>query len=359
MTPISENRFRRLLELQNTLQCEWRAINKAIGASEEQVKQLDEVILGSDGRPLAEDSSIVFFGSLARGEWTSQSDPDWVLLIDGQVNEQHFLALRHIQKKLRELVKNEPGATRTFGELAFSHELVHRIGGIDDTNRNLTLRMLLLLESVSIGSDLVRQRVLKAILYRYLADDPSWTWRSDAELARFLLNDFVRFWRTMAVDFADKFHDQEGEKWALRNTKLRFSRKLLFLVGALACFSWKLHPPSELTDNPKSPTDVAIRHFESYLGRPPLEILADELLLANAPAKLCQELFSTYDEFIAILDDEESRRELEELPRDVAEKSELFQRVRKISHRFQAALTEWLFKPDTPIFELVKKYGLF
>jgi predicted nucleotidyltransferase len=359
MTPISENRFRRLLELQKKLRCEWRAINKAIGASEQQVQQLQTALLGSDSRPLAEDSSIVFFGSLARGEWTSQSDPDWVLLIDGQVDEQHFLALRHIEKKLRELGENEPGTTRTFGELAFSHELVHRIGGIDDTNRNLTLRMLLLLESISIGSDLVRQRVLQAVLYRYLADDPSWTWRSDAELPRFLLNDVVRFWRTMAVDFADKFHDQEGEKWALRNAKLRFSRKLLFLVGILACFSWKLHPRSELADNPESATDVAIRHFDRYLARPPLEILADELLLANAPEKLCQELFSTYDEFIAILDDEELRRELHKLPRDIAEKSDLFQRVRGLSHRFQASLTEWLFQPDTPIFDLVKKYGLF
>ncbi len=359
MTSSPEKRFGRLIELQKKLGRELPAINKAIRASEEKVEEFQKALLGSDSRPLAEDSSIVFFGSMARGEWTSQSDPDWVLLIDGQVDEDHFLALRQIQKRLREHEEREPGATRTFGELAFSHELVHQIGGIDDTNRNLTLRMLLLLESISIGSDVVRQRVLRSVLYRYLADDPSWTWRSDAELPRFLLNDVVRFWRTMAVDFADKFHDQEGEKWALRNAKLRFSRKLLFLTGMLACFSWKLHPPSKHSDDSESATDIAIRHFEPYLVRPPLEILADELLLANAPTKLCHELLSTYDEFIAILDDEESRRELHRLPRDIAEKSELFQRVRKISHRFQGALTEWLFQPETPIFELVKKYGLF
>ena len=51
-----------------------------------------------------------------------------------------------------------------FGGLAFSHDIVHCIGGQDDTNRNLTLRMLLLLESVSIGDDIVRQRVVRAVL---------------------------------------------------------------------------------------------------------------------------------------------------------------------------------------------------
>jgi hypothetical protein len=159
----------------------------------------------------------VFFGSLARGESTSQSDLDWTLLINGEVDGQHSSLHQSIRKKLRDAGKIPPGSTGTFGGLAFSHELVPCIGGQDDTNKNLTLRMLLLLESLSIGNDQPRQMVIRAILSRYLADDPSWTWRSDGKLPRFLLNDVIRFWRTMAVDFADKFRDQEGEKWALRN----------------------------------------------------------------------------------------------------------------------------------------------
>jgi hypothetical protein len=46
------------------------------------------------------------------------------------------------------------------------------------------------------------------------------------ECRAFSLNDIVRFWRTMAVDFASKQRDRAGEEWGLRNAKLRMSRKL-------------------------------------------------------------------------------------------------------------------------------------
>ncbi len=243
-----------------------------------------------------------------------------------------------------------------FGGLAFSHDIVHCIGGQDDTNRNLTLRMLLLLESVSIGDDIVRQRVMRAVLRRYLADDPGWTWRSDGKIPRFLLNDAVRFWRTMAVDFADKFHDQAGEKWALRNAKLRFSRRLIFLTSVLACFSWQLRRDRAAIEQT---VEAAQLHFLSYLARPPLEILADELLAGNVAVDTSRKILSSYDEFLSILDDNDLRNELVALPRDLAEKSELFQRVRTLSHTFREGLIEWLFDTESEIFKLVRDYGLF
>jgi hypothetical protein len=92
----------------------------------------------------------------ARAECTSQSDTDWVILVDGQVDEQHFRTYQNARKALIEAGEIQPGTSGVFGGLAFSHDIVHRIGGEDDTNRNPTLRMLLLLESVSIGDDLVR-----------------------------------------------------------------------------------------------------------------------------------------------------------------------------------------------------------
>ncbi len=35
--------------------------------------------------------------------------------------------------------------------MAFSHDIIHQIGGQDDTNKNTTQRILLLLESCAIG----------------------------------------------------------------------------------------------------------------------------------------------------------------------------------------------------------------
>jgi len=355
----TDQRFNKLNELQTAVSIKWPAIAKAMVNTEQELKDLEHLLLPADGRPLAENVSLVFFGSLARGETTSRSDLDWTLLINGEVDGQHFPLFQTIRRKLREGKRIPPGATGTFGGLAFSHDLVHCIGGQDDTNKNLTLRMLLLLESVSIDNNEPRQMVIRAILKRYLADDPHWTWKPDGKLPRFLLNDVVRFWRTMAVDFADKFHDQEGEKWALRNAKLRFSRKLILLTGMLGCLSWRLQGLKSSSCEVGGEVEKAITYFERYFSRPPLEILADELLLTKAPASLSAKILTAYDKFLAILDDEASRNELETIPRQSADKSYVFQNIRTCSHEFRDALLEWLYMPNTPLCEMVKQYGLF
>jgi len=190
----SEFRFGRVLELQLKLNRNWNNILTATEASNRKVELLNGLLIREPGRPIVEDASIVFFGSIARGECTSHSDTDWIVLVDGQVDEQHFKAFQNARRTLIEAKEIPPGNSGMFGGLAFSHDIVHRIGGHDDSNRNLTLRMLLLLESISIGDDTARQRVVRAILRRYLADDPSWTFRSDGKIPRFLLNDSVELW---------------------------------------------------------------------------------------------------------------------------------------------------------------------
>jgi|SRR5882724_723205 len=356
---MSTNRFDNVRMLQQKVNGEWKSIDKAIATAEDKLSVLTRLLVPPGNRPIAEDASVVFFGSLARGECTSKSDLDWIVLIDGQVDEQHYRTFQTVRKSLIEAQEIRPGNTGLFGGMAFSHDIVHRIGGEDDTNRNLTLRMLLLLESTSVGDDAARKRVVRAILRRYLADDPSWTRKSDGKIRRFLFNDSVRFWRTMAVDFADKFHDQAGEKWALRNTKLRFSRKLIFLASVLACFSWHLHRPKQGSGEREQPIDLAQAHFDDYLSRPPLDIVADELLLGGISDHICNKIFASYNEFLSIIDDSVSREELVELPRELAEKSKLFQRIRELSHIFHQGLLEWLFNTESEIFKLVRDYALF
>ena len=93
------------------------------------------------------------FGSLARGEWTSGSDLDWTYLIDGGANSDHLFIAQRIQRLLEENKAKfrPPSPTGTFGNMAFSHDIIHQIGGQNDTNKNTTQRVLLLLESCAIG----------------------------------------------------------------------------------------------------------------------------------------------------------------------------------------------------------------
>src|SRR5262245_31977020 len=79
------------------------------------------------------DTSVVVFGSLARGEYTDGSDVDWTLLIDGQADLGHYDAMRSIKDALERERFRPPGPTGVFGNDASSHQILHQIGGQDDT----------------------------------------------------------------------------------------------------------------------------------------------------------------------------------------------------------------------------------
>jgi UTP:GlnB (protein PII) uridylyltransferase len=65
----------------------WPAIAKAGADATVAREKLQNVI--ADNNIDSADISIVAFGSLARGEWTSGSDLDWTMLVDGEADHEH------------------------------------------------------------------------------------------------------------------------------------------------------------------------------------------------------------------------------------------------------------------------------
>jgi hypothetical protein len=308
---------------------------------------------------LRPDTACVVFGSLARLEFTDHSDIDWTLLVDGAVDPDHWSVAERIRGRLAEMALPQPTAGGPFGNLTFSHDLIHRIGGDDDTNRNTTQRLLLLLESEPIGTARAYEHVVEQVLARYIEEDLVTARDSPYRVPRFLQNDIARYWRTMAVDFAHKRRARGASGWALRTAKLRLSRKLMYASGLLTCFSCDFL----LTERRRGPfgdTQHVLQHLRALVRTTPLDIIARTLLLYFGELSGSGvALFEAYDDFLGLLGDAEKRKYLKNLAPADADGDLVQQEVREIGTRFQNALTEIFLVHDTRVRELTIQYGVF
>lgn len=342
-------------ELRSRLSAEWPSIARARAQAAATMDRLREEFTGD----VPSGTNLVVFGSLGRGEFTQGSDVDWTLLLDGPADPKHWDAALSIERKLNDLGYKQPGVTGTFGGLTVSHELIHKIGGADDSNRNTTQRILLLLESAAIGDALVCRDVVRGVLRRYIEEDLPASGGSAFRVPHFLQNDVVRYWRTMTVDFAHKRRVRAGSGWALRTAKLRMSRKLMYAAGLLACYSCETSFSEDRDEDGQSRPRV-IEFLEELTRKKPLDIVAQVVLqYFGELSGDGSALFAAYDEFLQLLDDADRRDHLESLPPEAADHDEEYEKVRMLGKQFQSALTHMFFDSHTPLPELTKRYGVF
>jgi hypothetical protein len=286
------------------------------------------------------DAAIVLMGSWGRGELTSGSDDDFMLLIDGEEREPVRPTIEEIWKVLGAKGKR-PGREEVFGVPVFSHDLCNKIGLEEDGNKNLTRRMLLVLESVSaLGDDRCRD-VKAAVLGKYL-DRAVKAYRPP----RFFLNDVIRYWRTIAVDFEAKHRSRDGEGWGLRNAKLRTSRTLLFASGLLPLLE------CHLFDEEAIPGYLA-QSFDAL----PTDRVA-EAFLRHKHMDAGARVFGAYDEFLAMLDDDRQRAALEVVAMEDQEFFEVFGTAKRLGKEIRSGLLSLLF--DTPaLYPLTREFAIF
>jgi predicted nucleotidyltransferase len=344
-------------ESSEQLLAEWPAIHQAQKASAAQLTRLREAVRASLHDPIdSGDVSLVVFGSLARGEWTQGSDLDWTLLIDGQADHRHAQAAHRVAQLAKQLGFTAPTEGGVFGRLTFSHSLIHHIGGHEDTNRNTTQRLLLLLESQAVHRDEAHGRVLRGILDRYLENEPG---RPQAMVPRFLLNDYARYWRTVCVDYADKVRDRAGQAWALRHAKLRFSRKLLYMKGLLTCFA--CDPEFLGKEWQELRLDNRLDHLYTMAKRPALDVLA-EVLARFGTKRLNGRILGAYDAFLRCMNDPRNRQTLAGLRAADAEECAIFRDLREQGRQFHEGLTHLCFdmnKRNQRLRQLILDYGVF
>ncbi|MBL8174719.1 MAG: hypothetical protein JNK48_08615 [Bryobacterales bacterium] len=222
----------------------------------------------------------------------------------------------------------------------------------------------MLIESLPVGSREAYDRVRRQVLKRYVEDDRGFRWgSSQRRIPRFLLNDLTRYWRTVTVDFVYKQRASD-KKWALRNAKLRMSRKLVFAAGLLRVYFCALDDDAkearESLCSRQPSVALLLEYMERQLALTPLELVAKACLRNDVKPQTARDIFQSYDRFLALLDDPDKREALAKAkPDGDLSASPAWMEVSKISRRFHAALLALFLQDDADLRDLTMEYGIF
>lgn len=284
-------------------------------------EELDAVLKNSVYK---EKITIVTTGSYARDEASDESDIDLFIFFDSDHSKDLIKSeLSDIEQIINKHVPNNPGDTGTFGTdvvIQFS-ELIENIGGEYDTNKNMTRRVLLLLEGAWLYGEHSFKEYRTQLLTKYLSDEAD-----PEDIPRFFLNDIIRYYRTITTDFAHKV-SKGGQSWGLRSVKLRYSRKLLYFGGIITV-------AASVGEKDK------IKRIETLLKLPALERIYK--LKTNSDTYHSNEVFAGYEEFLKTISNPVKRGELKTLSRDDRKSSETYQNIRAESKAFSCILSKWL-----------------
>jgi hypothetical protein len=310
---------------------------QARSVTAERLRRRSELLAAAE---LPDDVAVVFVGSWGRREVTRHSDDDFYVLSHAGSED----AVENVKEALRrdERGFREPGREGVFANGTVSlRTLLENIGLEGDTNANLTQRMLLVLESVAVHNAGFHATARQEVLDSYL-EAPI----KACQPPRLLLNDVVRYWRTMCVDFAGKMRNRDGEGWGLRNAKLRTTRKLLFASGLLP-----------LMRCGQLDADRIAPFLAEQLALPPADRVADAFLDLDLQ-DAARDLFGAYEAFLGAIDSDATRRTLDAIKsRAEADESKAFQAVARLGTAIESALLAALF--DSPLSETTRRYAIF
>ncbi len=254
---------------------------------------LERVRMRLSSRPACSrpDLCIYAAGSLARHETGRVSDLDLFFIGHRPAREQGKRSISRLQElqAFSELIQlNSDLSLEPFsgdGQYLKVHELDDIIGGTgssDDDSENLfTTRLLLLLESKPLAGIDVYDQAVADVLDMYFRDGRG----RKGFRPLFLLNDVLRYWRTLCLNYErDRF--EQGKPWWKRNLNLKFPRKLTVYSTVLSIIAFGVTSAEDFKPI------AAMTPMERLAAA--LDCMADPLLEAGFAAVL-----DDYEDFLA------------------------------------------------------------
>jgi hypothetical protein len=228
---------------------------------------------------LSKNTDICIFaaGSLGRLDSGLTSDLDLFVTTMGETNVGRLDEILYFSSILRlnhALEYEAPSNDGEFLKIFHVSQNEGKVGSANDDIENwFTTRMLLLLESNFIYNEIAYHAHKKAILDFYFRDSTG----QEKFRPVFLLNDILRYWRTLCLNYEQKARTSPSQSWKKKNFNLKFSR-LLSVFGTVL--------PLIMME------EVTAERIESLSSRRPMDRLAEGLDALNAPELL--ENFQTF-----------------------------------------------------------------
>jgi len=269
-----------------------------------------------------DDICIVTTGSYARDEASEESDMDYYVIVKNGEYDLKYEEKEMITNIVNKYVVKKSGDTGTFGDNAIEklEDMLKNIGGSEDTNIKITRRMLFLLESKPLYNDTMYDMIMDRLINIYVKNIKK------EQIARFLLNDIIRYYRTITVDFEFKT-SEVGKSWGLRNIKLTYSRKLIYFAGILCV--------AKTQDLEK---DEKVALLKDLFKKTPLERINSIINDENNK----KDIFQYYNDFLEQISKKDVRKALNSIFTIDDERNETFNNLKNDSKKFSRVMIESL-----------------
>lgn len=269
--------------------------------------------LGAAGATeIAEGRACVYVtGSGGRGEMSPKSDLD-IFIVNYEDKARPLTNLNEICLKARLI---EVSSKLEFGDFTddgkyvkaydVKSDLIDKLGTRHDDYENvLTARLLLLLESRAILNPNLYETALDALVANYWRDFPK---NSTNFLPVFLVNDILRFWKTLCLNYEERTWGEAIEATAQENAAARGKRRLhnykLKYSRMLTCYSAIIYLMAALERDGGTVTPEVAMAMVAESPTKRLELVAD-MLPSTAPK--IDEILASYGQFLGVCEEDKT-----------------------------------------------------